>query len=115
MFLPVARFEAKKRGFRDFLVFPIRWHFRCAGVTRQVEKSTRRAYQALMLVVLRHEQAHKLMSSVALSRLDVLGLSTDHRLLLCNGASCSVFRHGMCVPVESVSGSYFLSVLLARW
>ena len=37
MFLPVARFKAKKRGFRDFLVSRIRRDFRCAGVTRQVE------------------------------------------------------------------------------
>ena len=43
-------------------------------------KSTRRAYQATIPVDLLHEQAHKLMSSMALSRLDVLGLSTDHSL-----------------------------------
>ena len=68
-----------------------------AELTRQVEKSTRRAYQAPMPVDLQHEQAHKLMSSMALSRLDVLGLSTDHclhRLLLRNGASCSIFDMG---------------------
>ena len=51
-----------------------------AELTRQVEKSTRRAYQAPIPVDLLHEQAHKLMSSMALSRLDVLGLSTDHSL-----------------------------------
>ena len=68
-----------------------------AELTRQVEKSTRRAHQAPMQVDFRHEQAHKLMSSMALSRLDVLDLSTDHclhRLLLCIGASCSVFDMG---------------------
>ena len=51
-----------------------------AELTRQVEKSTRRACQAPIPVDLLHEQAHKLMSSMALSRLDVLGLSTDHSL-----------------------------------
>ena len=49
-----------------------------AELTRQVEKSTRRAYQAPMPVDLRHEQAHRLMVSMGLSRLDDPSLWTDH-------------------------------------
>ena len=44
-----------------------------AELTRQVEKSTPRAHQALVPADLPHERAHKLMASMAFSRLDVLG------------------------------------------